>query len=790
MRYISDWVADWVDGEMPGADEAAALLTDLGLEVEGVLSDTDVADSVVIGRVLEKGQHPNADRLTLCQVDVGEAEPAQIVCGAPNHQQGDLVVVARPGCRLPGDFKIKKSKIRGEVSEGMMCSEQELGLGESHDGIMILPEDAPVGSSLASYLRAVGRQVFELGITANRGDALSMVGLARELCLRSHERQPRPLLDECISSGSAAHVEIDLSDSGCPFYAAKVVRNVTVGESPQWLKQRLQAAGIRSISNVVDITNYVLLSYGQPLHAFDYRLLKGSGDSVTMGVRSAHEGETLETLDGVERSLDSSDLVVTNGGVGVALAGVMGGAQTEVSSTTSEVLLEAAFFEPARVRSTARRHALHSESSHRFERRVDPQRVLAAMNYAAHLMVELCGAQAAQGHAQSGVLPTTSEPISFRLASAEALIGMAFDPDWSGQLFERLGCQVDRTDSACWVVDAPSWRGDLLREVDLVEELVRGKGLDAVPERLPFAPPPSGRISTADPTDALAQSLRDDLVSRGYFEAVSLAFMSPGWMSRCGGDAVELDNPLGEETRYLRTDLRPALIEASSLNRRHGRPDVRLCEYARRFERDIERNSLAWISPFGAEPTQAYALVRGEVEALLGARGVEGLSYRSLESEDALLHPRSAAAIYHGEERVGALGELHPELRDRYDLEAGQWLVQLDMHSVLSSSSELSVYAPLARYPEVHRDLALLVAEDLGAGHLADLAQTVDANLRVYARVFDVYRGKGVPEGKKSVAVRFSIQSAEGTLSEKEVGRWLKAYEERAKEHFEAELRA
>ena len=580
-----------------------------------------------------------------------------------------------------------------------------------------------------------------------------------------------------------------MSDSGCPFYAAKVLRNVSVGSSPQWLKQRLQAAGIRSISNVVDITNYVLLSYGQPLHAFDFGLLSQSTKHVTMGVRAAKPGETLLTLDGVERALAEDDLVVTNAGHGVALAGVMGGAETEVSESTNEVLLEAAFFDPARIRKTARRHALHSESSHRFERTVDPQRVLAAMNYAAQLMIELCGAEAAQGHAQAGTLPITSEPIRFRLEYAYQLIGMPFDAEWTAELFERLGCTVDRSNEQAWVVRAPSWRSDLQREVDLVEECVRGKGLDAVPERLPQAPPPALSISTTDPTDALAQSIRLDLVSRGYFESVSLAFMSPKWIQRCGIAGVELDNPLGEETRFLRTDLRPALIEAVALNRRYGRPNVRLVEYARRFEIGGEYNTIAWVGSWGADPVHAYARCRGELEAILGARGVAGLSYEPLGVTDHLLHPRSAAAIYVGERKLGHLGELHPELRDEYEVGPGQWFVQLDLVSLLSVSLELSIFAPLPRFPAVHRDLAFLVDVELGAGHLADLAQSIDADLGVQARVFDVYHGKGLPEGKKSVAVRFSIQSSEGTLSEKEVSRWVRRYHQEAKQQFSAELR-
>jgi phenylalanyl-tRNA synthetase beta chain len=790
MRYVSDWVAEWVDGAMPDAATSAHLLTDLGLEVEGEVADASIADSLVIGRVTVKAQHPDADRLSLCQVDLGEFEAVQIVCGAPNHKQGDLVVVARPGCVLPGNFTIKESIIRGQTSAGMMCSEKEIGLGEGDEGIMILPDDAQVGASLASYLRSQGRQIFELGITANRGDCLSMVGIARELCLRSAESQPKGLIGDCPSEGAPASVNIDLQDDGCPFYAAKVLRKVRVGESPLWLKKRLAAVGVRSISNVVDITNYVLFTYGQPLHAFDLQRLSTRADGgVTIEVRSAKNGETLRTLDDLERKLNDSDLVVCNDGLPIALAGVMGGASSEVGEETSEVLLEAAFFAPARVRSTARRLALHSDSSHRFERHVDGQRVLAAMNYAAALMVEICGAEAADGYCESGVAPGAPAPIAFRLKQAEALIGMSFDGPWAQTLLRRLGCTMSDVDNATWTVQPPSWRPDLVREVDLIEELLRGKGLDAVPEVLPHRAPPSAHISTAEPADRLAFGLRDDLVARGYYESVSLAFMSPAWMLRCGLQAVELDNPLGEETRYMRSDLRPALIEAAALNRRHGRTDLRLCEYGSCFDNSGERRNIAWLVSLSSDAVASFAQCRAELEALLQARGLADLRFDSLGEDDALLHPRSAARLICADQTLGSMGELHPQLREQFELPVGIWLVQLDLHALLAYSCGLALFGPLARFPEVHRDLALVVAEELGAGHLAELAPAIEPKFRVRARVFDVYRGKGLPEGKKSVAVRFSIQSPEGTLSEKEVSRWLKRYEEQAEERFEARLR-
>jgi phenylalanyl-tRNA synthetase beta chain len=787
MRFVSDWVDEWFEGPMPSLLDAERMLTAQGVEVESVVADSDVAERIVIGQVLEKGQHPNADRLSLCSVDVGDPQPLQIVCGAPNHRRGDKVAVARVGVTLPGGMTLAPVEIRGVASVGMMCSEKELGLSDEDTGIMILAADAPVGESLASHLRSTGRFIFELSVTANRGDALSMVGLARELCLADTSRRPKALAQTCVERGGAYDLRVDLRADGCPFYATRLVRGVTVARSPEWLAHRLTAVGIRSINNVVDITNYVLMSMGQPLHAFDADRLLPADGRLTMGVREAEAGEQLVTLDEVTRTLNAGDLVVCDGERPVALAGVMGGAATEVGSATTTVLIEAACFDPASVRRTARRTALHSDSSHRFERGVDPQRVLLALDYAAGLLAELAGGEVAKGRQVGGEVPCGPPPIVFDRSRACQLLGMELAPAEACDMLTRLGCKVEGGSTGLWTVTPPSWRPDLLRPVDLAEELLRIAGLDRVPECLPSSAPPAGRLSTFNPAIAVAQGLRTDLCARGFFEAVSLAFVSPAWVERLAVKGLPLANPLGEETRFLRPSLCPALIDAAARNLRHGQPDAALVEYGTCFTAAGETLRLAWIQR-AAPGASGLAEVRALLEAMLAGRGVGEVN---LEAEPhPILHPRSAAQVVCGGESLGVIGELHPDLRSANDFGEGWWLVELDVAAVAAAAKALAVFGHLARYPAVHRDLALVVAESQAAGDLAGLASKLDSSLAVRARVFDVYSGPGVDPGCKSVGVRFTLQSADGTLKDKQVDRWLKTYCAEAEKLFNARLRA
>ncbi len=782
MRFVSDWVGEWLDGELPSEAVVSADLTDLGVEVEGVFSDADVADHIVIGRVLVKDQHPNADRLSLCQVDIGADAPSQIVCGAPNHQQGDLVAVAVPGAVLPGGFKIKKAKIRGEASSGMMCSLKELGLGEDHDGIMILADDAVVGRALSDYLRNGGRFILDLSVTPNRGDALSMIGLARELSLRHPQLALKPVVANVDAVGPDYDLSLQVEDPACSYYGTRLVRGVTIGPSPDWLQGRLHAAGVRPINNVVDVTNYILMSHGQPLHAFDaQRLRPNAAGALAIQVRKAEAGESMTTLDGQKRDLLTDDLLICDGVGPVALAGVMGGADSEVHEGTREVLIEAALFDPATVRRTARRLALHSESSHRFERGTDPQRVEVALDEAARMMAELAGGEVASGRVRSGEPPTGQHVIDLDLAEAEQLIGLELGTDRATSILEAIGCQVEGQR-----VVAPSWRPDLTRPADLAEELLRVVGMAAVPECLPPQPPPTATISNVDPREALGRALRDGLRGQAFHETVSLAFASPQWIERSGREGLPISNPLGEETRFLRNDLRPQLVEAAARNLRHGLTGLRLCEQGTVFGSHGESKRFGLLFE-GAPGVEGLATVRGLLDGLLMGQGIPSCTL--LRSEDPFLHPRSSARVHCGDTALGTLGEIHPEIRHQYDLPEGIWLIDLDLTALIASAQGLASFQALERFPAVHRDLALVVSEAQPAGALADLAGEVDPQLKVKARVFDVYRGPGLEADEKSVAVRFSLQSSEGTLGEKQINHWLERYQSLAADRMGARLR-
>ncbi|HBU48467.1 MAG TPA: phenylalanine--tRNA ligase subunit beta [Myxococcales bacterium] len=782
MRFVSDWVAEWLEGKMPQADVVAADLTDLGVEVEGVLPDADVADQVVIGRVLVKDQHPNADRLSLCQVDIGAEAPSQIVCGAPNHRQGDLVAVAVPGAVLPGGFEIKQAKIRGEASSGMMCSMKELGLGEDHEGIMILAPDAVVGQPLSDYLRNGGRFVLELGVTPNRGDALSMIGLARELSLRHDSLVPKPLSASVTEAGPHYTLDLDVQDSACSYYGTRLVRGITIGSSPDWLQGRLHAAGVRPINNVVDVTNYILMSHGQPLHAFDAaRLRPNEEGELSIRVRKASQGESITTLDGQDRSLVSDDLLICDGKGPVALAGVMGGADSEVHSGTQEVLIEAALFDPATVRRTARRLALHSESSHRFERGTDPQRVEIALDEAARMMADIAGGVVAEGRVRSAAPPSGRQEIEFDLADAEQLIGLKLGTARAAEILNALGCEVNDQR-----VITPSWRPDLSRPADLAEELLRVVGMAEVPEALPPQAPPTDTLTNVDPREALGRALRNGLRGQGFHETVSLAFASPRWIELSERQGLAISNPLGEETRFLRNDLRPQLVEAAARNIRHGLRGLRFCEQGSVFhpEQESKRFALLIETESGAS---GLACVRGLLEGLLVGQGLGVIKLHRVE--DPFLHPRSSAQLMAGDVPLGSMGEVHPKLRADYDLPEGLWLVDLDLAALLASAQTLTAFVALPRFPAVHRDLAMVVPETQPAGALAELAGAVDPRLMVKARVFDVYRGAGIETHEKSVAVRFSLQSGEGTLKEKEITEWLEKYQSLAEERIGARLR-
>ena len=592
MRVSITWLKKLVNGlEEVSLEDIAHKLTMAGLEVEAVEDPASRLQRVVVAKILEKHQHPKADKLSLCVVDAGTAQPVRVVCGAPNHQEGDWVVFAQVGASLPNGMDIVEATIRGEKSFGMLCSEAELGISKNHDGIIILspPGDWSAGQPAAA---ALGQDdvILELGITPNRPDALSHVGIARELGALLGLRLNAPQ-GNCVERGGAVDAKalVQIEDAvGCPRYACRVIEGVEVAASPQWLQNRLEACGVRAINNVVDVTNWVLLELGHPLHAFDWNRLSAENGRAQVVVRRARQGELLKTIDDEERKLSVEDLVIADGQRPIALAGVMGGADSEVSQTTETVLLESAYFKPATVRKSAKRHGLHTEASHRFERGCDPNGVERALNRAASLILELSpNAQVLRGTVDVQPKEHKVHEVSLRIDRLAALSGLPsslLDERAVSERLQSIGIEVVGRDGEAIRFRVPSFRPDLLREVDLIEEVVRLIGYDQVPSALP-APTQKSPAFITEQNLTLEKTLTQKLIGWGFHEAVNFAFGPEAlfnFFKTSSDRLIEVKNPLGEEMAMLRPSLLPALLQNLILVR-HGNRNVRLFEMATTF---------------------------------------------------------------------------------------------------------------------------------------------------------------------------------------------------------------
>ncbi len=793
MRIPISWLREYVDVDL--APEALAeRLTMAGLEVSAVDHLGEGIRGVVVAQIVEKGPHPNADRLSLCRVTDGTGIH-EIVCGATNMGPGDKVALARVGARLPGGFKIKKTKIRGQVSHGMMCSERELGLGEDHSGILILPADAPVGTDLLEYL-GLPETVIEVEITPNRADCLSVVGVAREVAALTGKelRIPQPEVPESGPEiAGITSVEIRAPEL-CHRYAARVIRGVRVGPSPMWLRRRLEACGVRSINNVVDVTNYVLLELGHPLHAFDMnRLAEGR-----IVVQRARAGERFTTLDGQERDLDADSLVICDAGRPVALAGIMGGENSEVEPDTTDVLLESAWFLPANIRRTSRRLGLRTEASYRFERGTDIEGLIRALDRATELIARLAGGTVARGIFDA--YPIVHEPkrIPVRHDRVRRLLGVAVPPEEVRRILRSLGMIEEAVDDRSVTVRVPTHRVDLEREVDLVEEVARIHGYDRIPTTLPRVPM---RPDPAPLRRRIANVARDLLAGQGFHEAVCLSFGDPADDGRLGlpeGHAlarhVTLANPLGRETSVLRTTLLPGLLGGLARNQRRQERAARLFEVGRSFHpREEEplpqevlraaavaagpRDPLAW---WASEEPVGFFDAKGAVETLLAGLGVRDAGFESA-TDLPWLHPGRAARVTAGDAVLGWVGELHPLRLDAWDLEGPVAVFELDLDAVARVRQEPGPFPGLPRYPATQRDLAILV--EAGRVRARDVVEAVwQAGLTLVRNVeiFDVYRGDRIPEGMVSLALRITYRADDRTLTDEEV----RAEETRILEHL------
>ena len=779
MLLSLKWLREFVPLEA-SAQELGDRLTMLGLELEDILHPYDGIKTIVVGHVLTKEAHPDSDHLAVCTVDVGQGEPLTIVCGAPNVAAGQKVPVALVGTTMPGGMVIKKGKLRGVPSFGMICSERELGLTDDHSGIMVLPEAFRVGDRLVDALD-LDTEILEIGITPNRGDCLSVLGLAREaaLAFKLPLTMPKVHVEEkgadWTSEWSIGIPKPEL----CPFYQLRLVEGVTVKPSPAWMRYRLHAVGVRPISNIVDITNYVLMELGQPLHAFDRDKLEGGRTEISL----AREGERIVTLDGQERVLTASDLLIRDGVKPVALAGVMGGLETEISDASRAVMVESAVFRPETIRKTARRQSLPSEASYRFERGVDQGGSAYAMNRAVSLMAECAGGVVRTGACTLEPKPWIASVPTFRVRRAVDLLGMDVEPAFCADTLERLGCALDRGDEAAWKVTTPSWRQDLSREVDLIEEIARVKGMDTIPETLPAVSRPLERFGQPESRYAFLSRVKAWGSGLGLNEAENYSFVGHKDLDHLGlpkEGRIDIINPLTEEQNVLRTALAPSLLQNVRTNIAHGNMGVRLFEVANVFEADAasqttakERARLGLVM-YGslydtawphAEMDAGYADIRGLVEHFAGFLHLAVPAFIR-EAE----HPAYAPCVrveIDGRP-VGLIGQVKPQLADAYHARKPVWLAELDLETLWELHQQARIaFRPLAVFPPSRRDVTVIAPTALSVSAIEEHIRGLRIAILEDVTLIDLYEPKDTEE--RNLTFRLTFRKADRTLKDAEV---------------------
>jgi phenylalanyl-tRNA synthetase beta chain len=791
VRVPVGWLRSYCDAGLT-AEEIADALTMAGDKLER-LHHTGVGDPSLFltGRVLRADRHPNADRLTVCTVDVGDGAPKTIVCGAPNVAAGQTVAVALPGAVMPDGTELAEATLRGVRSSGMVLAEDEVGIGDDHFGIMVLPDGLPVGAPLAEHL-PIADQALELEITPNRPDTMSVYGVARDL----HAVTAAPLAEDPTAGDAEPrgddraedHVSIEINPEICLRFTARVFEDVRIGPSPLWLKQRLMSAGQRPISNVVDITNYVMLATGQPLHAFDLDEVRGS----RIVVRRAAEGETMTTLDGVERSFGPDVALVCDAEGPSGIAGIMGGQISEVSDKTIRVLMEAASWVGPNIMRTSRTLGLRSEASARFEKQLHPEQAIAAQRLAARLMVELCGARLVPGTVDAYPDPLPPREAALRPARMEKLLGERIDPDRVDGILDRLGFAPRREDGRI-AVTVPPWRdSDVRREADLIEEVARVHGLHKLPTTLPARRLAVGRLTYSQ---RLRRRLEDLMRDRGLDECISYSFTAPRTLERlrlADAPALRLENPLGKEHSVMRPLLLPGLLDAAGHNAAHGRPAVALFESAHVYlpaEAPLdgagpgtpggktparEPHHLAVLlteaAPGGwrSEPRAAdFFAARALLEAVLAAAR---LDWEVGDGGRPFLHPGRAAFVVAAGREIGWIGEVHPLVVREWEVPGPVAGFEVDVDAIVAlASGRAESYGDVTSFPAVLQDIAVVVAENVPAARVEEVVRGAGGDLLRDVAVFDLYRGEQVGEGRKSLALRLEFRAPDRTLTDAEV---------------------
>ncbi len=790
MKLSEAWLREWVD---PPVDTAtlAERLTMAGLEVGGIDPVAPAFDGVVLGRVLEARQHPNADKLRVCTVDTGDATPVEIVCGAPNVATGQLVPVARVGAKLPGGLKIRKAKLRGVQSQGMICSSAELGIADDADGILVLSGDGQPGTDFRRYW-SLDDVSLDIELTPNRGDCLSVEGIAREVGVIHCVAVTPPVIDE-VPADHAETFPVELaSPDGCPIYAGRIVRGIDPGATtPTWMTEKLRRSGLRPISPVVDVTNYVMLELGQPMHAFDLATLNSR-----IVVRQAEPGEELTLLDGRTIELAPDVLVIADGGGVRALAGIMGGEDSGVTSDTVDIFFESAFFAPLAVAGRARRFAMHTDASHRFERGVAPGLQARAIERATGLLVRIAGGEPGPVHVARAERTPQRTAVTLERAVLDRLLGESVaTPEVTG-IFERLGFSVE-TLADGWCVTPPVNRFDIEIPEDLVEEVARIHGYAAIPEvietpALPFSPATERQV----PVDAAL----DVLVARGYREIVSYSFVDPAMQCLLdpGIEPIELVNPISSAMSVMRTSLLPGMVGVLTNNLSRQQDRVRIFEHGLTFIKQgtdiIQEKYLAALLYGHAEPESPHADgraadfydLKGDLEAVFATTGRAAAFSFVAESHPAL-HPGQAARIVEAGEPTGWIGALHPAVAATLELAAPAFAFWVRADRVLAAS--VPAFEALSRFPAVRRDLAFIVAESIDAAKIEAVARAHAPAIVKAVRVFDVYRGKGIDSGLKSVALGLILQDSSRTLTDGDADAAVTAVREALERDLEAKTR-
>ncbi|STQ89264.1 phenylalanine--tRNA ligase subunit beta [Iodobacter fluviatilis] len=764
MKFSEQWLRSWVNPAL-NSEQLAHLLTMAGLEVEENDPAAPEFTQVFVAEVLSVTKHENADKLNVCSVNVGEAEPLQIVCGAPNVAPGIKVPCARVGAALPGDFNIKKAKVRGVESFGMLCSGDELGMPSDVDGLMILPSDAPVGMPIREYLQLDDR-LLTLKLTPNRTDCLSIKGIAREVAALT-DAVLNPVEINAVVPACDDVIAVALNaGAACPRYAGRVIKNVNqAADTPDWMKQRLERSGLRSISAIVDVTNYVLLELGQPMHAFDADKLQGG-----IQARFAQQGEKITLLNEKELTLDADMLVIADEAQPLALAGIMGGLASSVVAGTQNIFLESAFFAPATIAGRSRRVGFSSDSSHRFERGIDFANVVNALERATQLILEICGGEAGPVTEAKAELPARPA-VTLRVSRVAKVLGIQLSADEILALLARLALPTSLAGDVI-TVTPPSFRFDIEIEEDLIEEIARLFGYD----NIPVAPSASRQVMLPQQGDRREKAaLKSIMVARDYFEAISYAFVEEKWEADFAGNIspVKLLNPIASQMSVMRSSLFGGLISALQGNQKRKQERVRLFELARVFNgtaADAQPEKIAGLA-WGHRSAEQWGVakqyvdfydVKADVEALLAPRKAD---FRRVDHP--ALHPGRAAEVLLNGIVVGVIGELHPKWVQSYDLGTAPVLFELDVEALVSV--ETLTAKPVSKLQVVRRDLALLADESLSVATLQAAFAKLKNPLLIASEVFDVYRGKGVPEGKKSLAFKMLMQDTHKTLTDEEV---------------------